>query len=294
MRLLLPIIVLTITSTFWGISWIPLSFFEANGVHGTVIIFITHVILACIFFPKGFKYSYFIHHRLSVLGIALAGGMGIFSFTYAYIYGDVVRVMVLFYLLPIWGVVGGRIFLNEVLDVWRWIGVVLAIMGAFLILGGIEIFDSPPTWIDGLALLSGFSFAMNNILFRGVKHMTLPSKLWVMFVGVSIITGLGLFWGGGHGITAISETIWFWLVLYALSALLLANYGSQWAIERMEASKSSIIITSQLVAAVLSATLLGNDRLLLTEWLGCFFVVAASLLEAFRGASNQNTRVSKS
>ncbi len=288
MQLILPIIVLTITSTFWGLSWIPLSFFESNGVHGTVIIFVTHLILACIFFPKGFKYSYFFHHRLSILGIALAGGMGIFSFTYAYIYGDVVRVMVLFYLLPIWGVLGGRIFLNEVLDRWRWAGVFLAIVGAVLILGGVAIFDSPPTWIDVLALLSGFSFAMNNIMFRGVKHMALPSKLWVMFVGVSIITGLGLLLNGGQGASEVSASIWLWLVAYALSALLLANYGSQWAIERMEASKSSIIITFQLVAAVLSATFLGNDTLVLTEWLGCIFVVTASLIEAFREPPTQH------
>lgn len=289
MRLLLPILVLTLTSTFWGVSWIPLNFFESNGVHGTVIIFITHAILACVFFPFGFKFNYLTHHRLSVIGIAIAGGMGIFSFTYAYIYGDVVRVMVLFYLLPIWGVLGGRLFLKERLDFWRWLGVFLAILGAFLILGGIAIFNAPPSWIDFLALLSGFSFAMNNILFRGVKQMELASKLLVMFVGVSIITGVGLVvstvTSGTSPTAGIEISTWLWLVAYALSALLLANYGSQWAIERMEASKSSIIITFQLVAAVLSATLIGGNSLDSSEWLGCFLVVSASLLEAFRDKS---------
>ena len=74
--------------------------------------------------------------------VALAGGGGIFCFTYALIYGDVVKVMVLFYLLPVWGVLGGYAFLHEKIDGVRKVGVVVAVIGAYLILGGNAVFET--------------------------------------------------------------------------------------------------------------------------------------------------------
>lgn len=274
--------VLALSSSFWGLSWIPLQYFEQHGVAGTAIIFITHLVLLVLVTPFGWRQALRREQRLSVLGIALAGGMGIFTFTYAFIYGDVVRVMVLFYLLPIWGVLGGRVFLKEPLDLIRWCGVVIAVIGAFLILGGMRILEAPPSWIDALALLSGFCFAMNNILFRGITGLPLPSKLWVMFIGVIVLTGSVLLLGLEPGPKVADGATWLWLFLYAAIALLLANLGSQWAIERMEAGKSSIIITMQLVAAVGSATLVGGDVLTVSEWLGCAMVISAAVLEASR------------
>ncbi len=258
----------------------PLKKFSELGLQGISLIFITHAILSLIIFPH-----LLIKHQIPkfswpVFGIALAGGLGIFSFTYALMYGDVVRVMVLFYLLPIWGVIGGRIFLREYLGLQRWAGVVIALIGAYLILGGHQIFDSPPTWIDGLALLSGMSFAANNILFRGGLHLALPSKLFAMFVGCSTISGVFLLSGLEAVPFSVGASSWLWLLLYTFTWLLFANIGSQWAIERMEAGRSSIIIIVQLVAAVLSATFIGGESLSLFEWLGCLMVLSAAVLEA--------------
>lgn len=82
------------------------------------------------------------------------GGAANICFNLAMIYGEVVRVMVLFYLLPVWGVLGGKFILGEQTNIWRWIGVALAIVGAFILLGGADILATPPNWLDLLALLA--------------------------------------------------------------------------------------------------------------------------------------------
>ncbi len=279
-RPMLPALILMTTCTFWGLSWMPLKYFSGVGIEGLSLLFVTHSVLALIVFPFIFPFPTLSGRVAYIFGIALAGGMGIFSFTYALMYGDVVRVMVLFYLLPIWGVIGGRVFLKERIGIRRGCGVVIALSGAFLILGGSKILSSPPSWIDALALLSGFSFAMNNILFRGVGELRLPMKLFAMFVGCALLTGVLLVVGLESIPRAIAPMHWFFLLIYTLTWLLFANFGSQWAVERMEAGRSSIIIIVQLVAAVLSATLLGGEYLDLWEWMGCFMVIGAALLEA--------------
>ncbi len=277
---MLPVLTLVTTCTFWGLSWIPLKFFSAVGLEGLSLLFVTHSILALVIFPFVLPFPRLSGRLNYILGIGLAGGLGIFSFTYALMYGDVVRVMVLFYLLPIWGVLGGRIFLKEKIGLRRGCGVAIALSGAFLILGGSKILSSPPSWIDALALLSGFSFAMNNILFRGVGHLRLPMKLFAMVVGCALVTGSLMTIGLESFPTSVAPIHWGLLLLYTLTWLLFANVGSQWAVERMEAGRSSIIIIVQLVAAVLSATLLGGESLDLWEWVGCFMVMCAALLEA--------------
>lgn len=280
---LLPILVLTGACIFWGTSWYPLRLLNGLGFNGLVIILVSHALLALCFLPLIRPSDFTRRNWPYLLGIAAAGGLAIFCFTYAFLYGDIVRVMVLFYLLPVWGVLGGRIFLQEGIDRYRWLGVGLALSGAFLILGGMKIFDAPPSWIDMLALLSGMGFAANNLLFRGVGHLSLQTKLFSMFVGCAVITG-AIFALGLSGETSLPSNLsnWAWLLLYTFTWLLLANVGSQWAVVRMEAGRSSIIIIVELLAAIFSAMILDDKRLNSLEWIGCVMVVVAALLEAHK------------
>ena len=220
-------------------------------------------------------------------GIFIAGGLGITCFTYALIYGDVIRVMVLFYLLPIWGVLGGYVFLDEQVDAQRKIGVVLAILGAFLVLGHIGIFSEPPSMMDLMGLLSGFLFAANNIIFRAAQKVDLSIKLSSMFAGAALLS-FGAIFIGLEGLPAsLSTSAITWLLIYTFTWLLLANIGSQWAVTQMEAGRSSILIIVELFVAVVSSLVVLGDTLTMIEWLGVVLIVLAAFLEAVRVSPDQ-------
>ena len=190
--------------------------------------------------------------------------------------------MVLFYLLPVWGVAGGRFFLKEEIDRWRYLGVFLAISGAFLILGGFDVLDAPPSWIDLIALASGLFFAMNNLLFRAVQAVPVGSKIGSMFFGCFALAGMFLLAGIEQLPQGIGENAWLMLVMYALFWLLLANIGSQWGVTHMEAGRSSIIIILELITAVISATLIAGETMTYVEWTGGALILMAAFIEAFR------------
>ncbi len=276
---------LVISSIFWGLSWLPLKFLNQHGFEGIPLLLISQGLLALLFTPLGLKGARQANKSLSLLGIAGAGGAAILCFTYALMYGDVIRVMVLFYLLPVWGVLGGKLFLHEQPDAQRWIGVALALGGAFLILGGFKIFDAPPSWIDLLALASGLFFAANNMLYRAEQALPLSTKLMAMFWGCAVLALL-LIVAGVQSLPSVNTGMsWLWLLLYTFTWLLFSNFASQWAVTRMEAGRSSIILIVELVAAVISALLIANERLNGIEWLGCAMVVTAAILEAGRKES---------
>lgn len=278
----IPVLVLIFASFLWGLSWLPLKALSGLGFEGISLILIGHLILSVIFFRPGFKVCFIRSHAKPLIGIFFAGGSAILCFTYALIYGDVIRVMILFYLLPVWGVIGGRLFLGEHIDWVRWLGMALALAGAALILGGPEILDEPPTWIDFIAFCSGLFFAANNIFFRGVDAVPLATKLLAMFVGCSVICMITLSFTQESIPSDIPATHYLWLIFYSITWLLVANILSQWAVTKMEAGRSSIIIIFELFAAVISAMILGGETMNSLESFGCGLVVVAAFLEAFR------------
>ena len=283
MKLNMPVLILMGASVMWGLSWLPLKHINSLGVEGLVLAFLSYGILSLALLPLLVRHTNVLfRHKKAMLFIALFGGGANLAFTYALIYGEVIRVMVLFYLLPLWGVLGGRIFLKESIDGWRYLGVALALVGAFVILGGFKAFETPPSWIDLIALLSGLFFAMNNLVFRAAQEVPVGSKITLMFGGSLLLSGTLLLMGVEAIPQSISGAAWSGIVLYAVFWLLIANIGSQWGVTHMEAGRSSIIIILELITAVVSATLIAGEIMQMNEYIGGALILAAALIEALR------------
>ncbi|MDX1335458.1 MAG: DMT family transporter, partial [Gammaproteobacteria bacterium] len=218
-------------------------------------------------------------HHLAL--IALFGGLANLLFQNALFYGDVVRVMILFYLLPIWSVLGGRIFLGEKIDLMRGLTLAAAISGGVLILGGPEIFRAPPSWLDLMAIGSGFAFAMNNIVFRASQTLPLGSKVSAMFFGVVVMMGAYLLFT--PAVTWPSDmTVILLAAAYGIIGLMLITFGTQWGVTHLEAGRASIIIVMELVVAVISSVIILSQSLTMIEISGALLVSTAAILEGFR------------
>ncbi|BBP43901.1 DMT family transporter [Thiosulfativibrio zosterae] len=282
-KALLPVWVLVFASFFWGLSWWPLKTLNQLGFEGPLIILVAYGLLSLAFLPWILRYrAYIASHFKAWFSILLLGGGANLAFNFALIEGEVIRVMVLFYLLPLWGVLGGKFLLHEKVGRLGWLAAGLAISGAFLIVGGFDIFTTPPTWIDGVALLSGFLFAMNNLAFRAHQDLPLVPKLGALFIGTLIFSGILCIVAQTTLPTETSSLDWFWLAGYGLVWLLIANLGSQWSVTHLPASRSSIIMVMELVVAVVSAILIGNETLHFWEAIGGLLILSATLLEAFK------------
>jgi len=279
----LPVLILLGASVLWGLSWLPLKQINGMGIDGIALTMAAYGLLAFVLTPRLLKQRHqWVNHKRAMVLITLLGGGANLAFTYALINGEVIRVMVLFYLLPVWGVLGGKFFLKEEVDGWRWLGAGLAVTGAFVILGGFDALAGAPGWIDLIALLSGLLFAMNNLVFRAAAAVPVTSKITVMFYGCFALAAMLLALGTGQMPYDVNSGAWLALVFYALFWLLVANIGSQWGVTHMEAGRSSIIIIMELITAVVSATLIAGERMIAMEMLGGVLILAAALIEAVR------------
>lgn len=274
-----PTGVLFVSSLLWGLSWWPMKQLAAQGLDGIALIAVAYGSIGLLALPVLWRQRrQWRSQAWPLLLIMIIGGTANFSFATALTVGEVIRVMALFYLLPVWGVLGGRLFLGERLTAARLLSVVLALGGAFLLLGGTALLAAPPSVIDLVAILSGFAFAMNNLAFRAFDMLPVASKVGAMFCGCGVfaLAGLGL---GFQDFPGVSAGTLAGGVLFGVGGLLVATSATQWAVTRLEAGRSSIIMVMELVGAVVSAAVIAGERLEGWEWVGAGLILMGAVVE---------------
>lgn len=284
MHPLVPVFVLLSASTLWGLTWLPLKHFGGFGIEGPLVTLLAHGSVGLLSLPLlATRRAEWIPHWKAMAVLAFFGGMANIAFATAMLEGDVTRVMVLFYLLPAWGVLGGRVLLGERIDWRRRLSLVLALLGAFCILGGFRIAESPPAWNDLIAVAAGFGLAMNNVLFRKAAQVPVPSKIAISFIGCLVWAALLVAFGASPVPEQVPAIIWSEVVGFGVIWILVATIGTMWGVNQMEAGRSSVLIVMELVTAVGSAAWISGAKPTALEWTGGALILISALLEGARG-----------
>jgi drug/metabolite transporter (DMT)-like permease len=218
-----------------------------------------------------------------MLALAAVGGWANTSFVNALMMGDVVRVMFLFYLSPVWSVLGGWLFLKEQIPVTRWLAVVAAIVGLWMVLGGPAPTRLSLSLVDFLALSAGLAFAANNIIARAAQAIPMRSKTLAVFVGCGVIS-LAATCTLGHSVPAMGAGVWLAILGYGFGWLLLATATWQFGVTHLESSRAGVILLAELVVAVMSALWFGGETLTPMGWAGGALIAIAALVEAVDSA----------
>lgn len=287
---MLPVWVLLFSASMWGLSSLPLKAFAAHGLSGPLLAGVAFGLAGLVSLPLLLReYRQWRHSLGSLALLALVGGWGNTAYVTALVMGDVVRVMLLFYLLPAWSVLGGWLFLGERVSRRRGGAVALALSGAFLVVGGFAAFSTPFSLADAMAVTAGLGFAGNNIIARHAQGIPTASKTVVLFLGCAM-TALPLaLWVDGSDAARVLPTltppVMGWLVAYAIGWLGLITATWQWSVTRMEAGRAGVISIAELVVALLAATLVGGERMTLLECVGGVMITVAAILEATDSAA---------
>ena len=278
----LAVIILFVSSIGWGLTWLPIKGINQMGLDGIHLVLIAFACAGLLLSPFLFaqRQSWHGNFRFLLL-IALFGGLANLTFQTAMVHGDVVRVMILFYLLPVWSVLGGWYFLKEKPDWIRILAVVISLAGAMLILNVDSSTFDGLSWIDVLAITAGISFALNNIVFRKTAEQPLAGKVSAMFLGCAILIGTYLLLNPiSVGLPDNMSPVF--AVLYGVFFLSLITFGTQWGVTQLEAGRAALIIVMELVAAVVSVALLTDIDLSLREISGGLMVMTAAVIEGWR------------
>ncbi|HEX4855777.1 MAG TPA: DMT family transporter [Limnobacter sp.] len=290
---LLPYLALTLNAMVWGLSWWPLRELQSEGLHPLWSSAATYLLgagaMLCI---KPDVWSEFMRHR-ALWVLALAAGSTMVGFNWGVSIGEVIRVVLLFYLMPIWAVLLARLVLGEAITLKALLRVGLALAGAVLVLSpdGKLGFPVPSGLAEWLGLMGGAAFALNNIMLRHQSQRSSQARLFAMFLG-GVVAPLAvatlLAWVLGEGNRFVQWPVvpggYGLLVLLGFAVtLLVANFGLQYGATRLPANVTSVVMLSEVVFATLSAILLTDETLTLQVGLGGAMILLAAALSALEG-----------
>jgi drug/metabolite transporter (DMT)-like permease len=205
----------------------------------------------------------------------------------------VVRVVLLFYLMPLWPVLLARVVLGERLTQAAALRVALGTAGAAIVLwpatasvsqgGLLEALPLPRSLADLLGIVGGFSFAFNNVMLRREADRPEEGRALAMFVGGALVAGvLAVVLTASGAIPALPAPAAPWLALAgALTVVFLAgNLCLQYGAARLPANRTAVVMLTEVLFAALSALALGGGTLTPRIALGGALIVAAALLAA--------------
>lgn len=279
----LPVLILLGSSVLWGLTWMPLKHFGSFGIEGPLVTLFAHGTVGLLAVPWLFRSRAAWQAALGTMGwLAGLGGLANLAFASAISLGDVTRVMVLFYLLPAWGVLGARLLLNERIDRRRGLSLAAALSGAFFVLGGPKILEQPPGWIDAVAVIAGFALAMNNVLFRKAEHVPVATKVGFVFVGSLAWALLVVGVTPSFTMPVAPLLIWSEVVLFGVIWILVATAGTLFGVHHLDAGRSSLLIIMELVTAVVSSAAISGSVPSALECVGGVLILVSGLLEALR------------
>ncbi|HEX2540661.1 MAG TPA: DMT family transporter [Caldimonas sp.] len=297
---LLPALALVFNAFVWGTSWWPFRHLQERGLHplwATAIIFTLASLAIVAARPRAVRQ---VLTTPALWVLVTAAGVTNASFNWAVTIGDVVRVVLLFYLMPLWTVLLARLVLHERLTAAGWLRIALGVAGAVVVLwpegggpgshaaagGGLPV---PRSLADWLGVVGGFSFAFNNVILRREAHRPEEGRALAMFLGGAVVAAAlaaTLTWAGRAPAPPALASAWV-VPLAGLTLLFLSgNLALQYGAARLPANRTSVVMLTEVVFASASAIALGASVLTPRVALGGALIVAGALLAATRPSAS--------
>ncbi|HEY0841592.1 DMT family transporter [Methylotenera sp.] len=270
----------------WGIIWYPYRLMSEAGVSGVASSFYTYalaIVFASVLLGKHWRGAAKL--PLSIVWLGVVAGWTNLSYVLAIIDGEVMRVMLLFYLSPIWTLILAHFWLKEKTRFTGYIAIVASLVGAFIMLydvkfGGLPLPRNMPEW---LALSSGIGFSLTNVITRKSSHLTLVAKSYAIWIGVMMVALLfvPIMQTNIPSPTVFTLTEWAVMSLIAL-LLIAATFFVQYGVAKIEATRASVLFLFELVVAAVASYYLAHETMELNEWLGGSLIVIAAIFAAIQ------------
>ena len=276
----LPILAILLGATSWGILWYPFRVIEAAGLASPVATLFAYVVAVVVGGAVFFRaWREFPRNAGWLLAIGLAAGITNVSYLVAIMQAEVMRIVLLFYLAPLWTVPLARLVLGERLTRSGYVVMLVAFCGAVVMLWRPELgLPAPRNAWEWLGLLAGFTFAVCNVLVKRTQRASPEAKSLAGCIGVLIVALPVAMLTGPAASAWPALAAPHAVLLVALGVMLIAtSVALQYGLTHVSANYAAVIMLFELIVAAIAAHYLAGEVAHAQDWLGGAMIVAAGL-----------------
>lgn len=272
------------SAALWGLFWVPLRAFESSGLDAawtTISQFVAPLLVLAPFAFIRLLRGKPIGIRQFESGLLIGAAFALYC--YSLLLTEVVRALILFYVMPSWGTLLECLFLGRRFTVWRALALIMG-MGGLLTIVGIDHMDSLAFNLgDGLALLSGVVFAFGALKVRTASNVSVFEQLFAFFFFGAIVSLAMLLLpidsAGGLPERAVVIELLPWIALMAVGFLIPVMGGIYWGSGLVDPGRLGILLQLEAVVGIGSAALFADEPFGIREALGAILVIGAGLVE---------------
>ena len=272
-----------VAATLWGLYWIPLRFLDNSGISGLWASVLIYFVSFLFIFPRFYslRADFYASKTLYTL-LAIFAGWTNLGFVLALLEGEGVRVMILFYLSPVWATLLALFILHERLKKRNIFALVLAVAGVFLISWHPEIeFMKSFDRADFYAISSGLAFAVTNIIVRRIGGLTHTVKMCSAWFGVIVLAGCGiLLTQDSFPIVTLNNVLL--IIVLGFPLMIIMTWTAQYAVSNLPIYLSSVFFLFEIIVGAVSAVMLANELITVIQFIGIAMILSAGLINTIK------------
>ena len=268
----------------FGIYWIPLRALGDAGFSGAwsplmlnafPLTFVCPVLI--------YRWKAFVPGRLRFHIGGLLAGLAFVLYANSFMYTEVIRSILLFYLMPIWGFLLARFVAGEVITPVRWLSMALG-LGGLLIIFGVDVGLPLPRNIgDWMALGSGLVWAVASLMMLTDNEDAINYGL-AFFLWGTLGAALMAYIASIHGLAptpnwSMVAPILPWLIPLAILVVIPAGFAAVYGPTQLNPGVAGLLFMTEISVAAVTAALFADEPFGIRELLGIILISLAGLAE---------------
>ncbi len=228
------------------------------------------------------------HFGLAALWVGATSGICNTFYAIGVIYGDVGKVVLLFYLNPIWSAILERVILKTPITRARLATIVIGFAGMAVLVGSDGGFPLPHGLAEWFGVLASIFWALSLIGMSLSGSAGIIPKTFFQFV-FGLLTSaliLSMQWFAGDPYPQIGQVTAAlpWIIVAVVLWIVPGMGLSFWAVGLMSPTRAAILFMVEAVVGVLSAAVLTDEPFGWREIIGGVMILGAGLLDVIAGA----------
>ena len=283
-------IFVALSAAFWGLFWIPLRALEQHGLAPawtTLSQFIGPIICMLPFAiyrvvkgkPLGLNQVF--------SGVMIGSAFALYATSL--LLTDVVRALILFYVMPAWGTLVEVGLMGRTFTRWRAIALTLSLCGLLVIVGigsGWNLSETLSFNLgDCMSLAAGIAFTFGVMRVRQSPQISVFEQTFAFFIfgglAALVLAYLPFFDLGQPPDLSTTIKVTPWVMLLSAFYLIPVMWGMYWGSRYVDPGRLGLLLQLEMVLGIISAAWLTNEIFGWREAIGTALVLSAGFVEVF-------------